>query len=972
MSQRYRFPNLPRLKKQGLYDPRQEHDACGVGMVANIKGERSHKIIEQGIEVLINLGHRGARGADPRTGDGAGILIQMPHEFFQREVLQHDIELPHRGEYGVGMVFLPQEPHQRHRCETIIEQSTADEGMKFLGWRDVPVNPDAIGVLAVQAMPRIRQFFVQRPRDIHDEHHFELKLFVLRKVVFNRIMGTDMQDKDDFYVCSLSSRTIVYKGLLIADQIKPFYHDLSHESMVSAFALVHSRFSTNTLGTWKLAHPYRFVIHNGEINTLRGNVNWMAARETIFASPDFGADIKKLLPIIAATGQSDTASFDNALELLLATGRSLPHALLMLIPEAWADHIPMDPAKRAFYEYHSSLMEPWDGPALIIGTDGTQVCAILDRNGLRPCRYLVTTDNLLVMASETGVLDVPPENVVFKSRIRPGRMFLLDTREGKLIDDAEIKQTLSSRQPYERWLKEQRVALSDQPEPRQVHGFDDATLVARQKAFGYTNEDIDMILEPMATMGTDPVGSMGNDTPIAVLSDMNPLLFSYFKQLFAQVSNPPLDAIREELVTSLEICLGRELNLFEETPEHTHLLRLKEPFLTNREMAQIRELNTGTLSSRTLSTLFAVSAPEGAMRDAVARICAEATRAVEDNIALLIISDRGVDRDHAAVPSLLATAAVHHHLVRQGTRTRVGIVVESAEPREVHHFAALIGYGAGAVNPYLALETINDLCNRGVMQRQVDYKTAEKNYVKALHKGVLKVMSKMGISTLQSYRGAQIFEAVGLNQEFIDQYFTWTPSRISGIGITEVEAETRARHTYAYPARVVPGNLDLKPGGYYQWRRDGEYHMYNPDTISLLQHSTRSGSFESFQQFTHLIDEENRRLCTIRGLLEFKAGNPIPIDEVEPAKEIVRRFATGAASLGSISREAHETMAIAMNRIGARSNTGEGGEDYHRYTPDANGDSRQSAIKQVASGRFGVTANYLAHSSDLQIKMAQG
>jgi glutamate synthase domain-containing protein 2/glutamate synthase domain-containing protein 1/glutamate synthase domain-containing protein 3 len=941
-------------------------------MVANIKGERSHKIIEQGLEILINLGHRGARGADPRTGDGAGILIQMPHEFFQREVLQHDVELPHRGEYGVGMVFLPQEPGQRHRCETIIEQSTAEEGMTFLGWRDVPVNPDAIGVLAVQAMPRIRQFFVQRPKDVHDEFHFELKLFVLRKVVFNKIMATDMQDKDDFYVCSLSSRTIVYKGLLVADQIELFYHDLSHESMVSAFALVHSRFSTNTLGTWKLAHPYRFVIHNGEINTLRGNINWMAARETMFASPELGEDMQKLLPIIAASGQSDTASFDNALELLLATGRSLPHALMMLIPEAWSDLITMDPAKRAFYEYHSCLTEAWDGPALIIATDGTRVCAVLDRNGLRPCRYLVTTDGLLVMASETGVLKVPPENVVFKRRIQPGRMFLLDTKEGRLIDDAEIKQSLAGRQPYEQWLLEQRVVLGDQPEPRHVDGFDGETLIARQKAMGYTNEDIDMILEPMGSNGAEPVGSMGNDTPIAVLSDMNPLLFNYFKQLFAQVSNPPLDAIREELVTSLEISLGPELNLFEETPEHAHQLRLKEPFLTNREVAQIKEFNAGKLRPRVLSTLFEASKPEGAMRDAVARLCAEATRAVEDGVALLVLSDRGLNEEHAAIPALLATAAVHHHLIRQGTRTRVGIVVESAEPREVHHFAALIGYGAGAVNPYLALETLNDLCSRDLMTRPVDYKTAEKNYIKALHKGVLKVMSKMGISTLQSYRGAQIFEAVGLNQEFVDQYFTWTPSRIGGIGISELEAETRARHRHAFPERVVAGNLDLKPGGYYQWRRDGEYHMYNPDTISLLQHSTRSGSFESFQQFTKLIDEENRRLCTIRGLLEFKPASAIPIDEVEPAKEIVKRFATGAASLGSISREAHETMAIAMNRIGARSNTGEGGEDYHRYTPDGNGDSRQSAIKQVASGRFGVTANYLAHASDLQIKMAQG
>jgi len=960
------------MTKQGLYDPSQEHAACGVGLVASVKGEKSHRIIEQGIEVLINLGHRGACGADPRTGDGAGILIQMPHEFFHRECAILDIDLPHRGEYAVGMTFLPREPHQRHRCETIIEQSTVAEGLTFLGWRDVPVNQDAIGTLSGQVMPRIRQFFVQRPRDVHDEHRFEQKLFVLRKVIYNAVMGTDMTDKDDFYVCSLSSRTIVYKGLLIADQIEPFYHDLSHESMVSAFALVHSRFSTNTLGTWKLAHPYRYVVHNGEINTLRGNINWMTARESMFKSEELGDDIEKLLPIIATSGQSDTASFDNALELLLSTGRSLPHSLLMLIPEAWADHIPMDQAKRDFYEYHSCLMEPWDGPALIIGTDGTQVCAILDRNGLRPARYLVTTDDVLVMASEAGVLDVPPEKVRYKRRIQPGRMFLLDTAAGRIIDDAEIKSDLVARKPYGEWLKAQKVDLASQPEPSDVPGLDAETLLERQRAVGYTSEDIDVTLEPMATTGGEPIGSMGNDTPLAVLSDMSPLLFQYFKQLFAQVSNPPLDAIREELVTSLETYIGPEKNLFDETPEHAHQLRLKEAFLTNKEMAKLRELNHGQLRSKTLSTLFEASEGEGAMANAVARLCSEATQAIDEGNAIIILSDRGVGRDHIAIPSLLAVAAVHHHLIREGTRTRVGLVIETAEPREVHHMAVLIGYGAGAVNPYLAFETIEDMCRRGSMLKPVDYATAEKNYVKALHKGVLKVMSKMGISTLQSYRGAQIFEAVGLRQEFVDKYFSWTPSRIGGVGIEEIERETRARHEHAYPARETAGMLDLKPGGYYQWRRDGEYHMYNPDTISLLQYSTRSNSFESFQQFSQLMNEESRRLCTIRGLLEFKPGREIPLDEVESAQDIVKRFATGAMSLGSISRNAHETLAVAMNRIGARSNTGEGGEDFHRYKPDANGDFRNSAIKQVASGRFGVTINYLANATDLQIKMAQG
>ncbi len=972
MSQPYPFPDLPRLTKQGLYDPSQEHDACGVGLVANIKGERSHQIIEQGIEVLVNLGHRGAAGADARTGDGAGILIQMPHEFFRDEADLHDIELPHRGEYAVGMTFLPQEQHQRHRCEVLIEQTMAAEGLAFLGWRDVPINRDAIGVLAAQRMPRIRQFFVRRPHNIEDEFLFDRKLYVARKQI-EKVVGAldDMPDKDDFYICSLSCRTIVYKGLLIADQIKPFYHDLEHESMVSAFALVHSRFSTNTLGTWKLAHPYRFVVHNGEINTVRGNTNWMAAREAQFSSAELGNEISKLRPVIAGA-QSDTATLDNALELLLATGRSLPHAMMMLVPEAWADHIPMDPAKKAFYEYHSTMMEPWDGPALVIGSDGSQICGVLDRNGLRPCRYLVTTDNLLVMASEVGVLKIPAEKILLKRRIQPGRMFLLDLKEGRLVEDAEIKEKLSNRKPYAQWLSENRVSLADLPEPAEVPQSDSVGLLARQRAFGYTAEDLDVTLETMASTGGEPIGSMGTDTPIAVLSDQNPLLFTYFKQLFAQVSNPPLDAIREELVTSLETFVGSDQNLFDETPEHCRQLQLKEPFLTNGELAKIKALDLPGLRSATLSTLFDAASAGGALKAAVENLIVEAAKAVRGGANILVLSDRGNDRDHLAIPALLAVSSVHHHLIREGIRTKVGLIIETAEAREVHHMAVLIGYGAGAVNPYLAFETLEEMCEHGYMLKPVDFHTAEKNYIKGLHKGVLKVMSKMGISTLQSYRGAQIFEAVGLRQDFVDRYFAWTPSRIGGIGMDEIERETRARHAQAYPKREIPGNLALNSGGLYQWRRDGEYHMYNPDTISLLQQSARTNNFKTFEEFAALVDSEARRLCTIRGLLDFRFGNEISIDEVEPAAEIVRRFASGAMSLGSISREAHETMAIAMNRIGARSNTGEGGEDYHRYTPDDNGDSRNSAIKQVASGRFGVTINYLAHATDLQIKMAQG
>ena len=969
---KYKSGNLPRLTKQGLYDPRFEHDACGVGLVANIKGVKSHGIISQGLEVLLNLGHRGACGADPETGDGAGFLIQMPHQFFAEECESLGIGLPEYGSYGVGMVFLPRDPEERRRCEEIISRVVAEEGQAFLGWRDVPVSPDAIGTLAAREQPVIRQFFVGRSESLRDQSQFELRLYVIRRQIEEDVTRSEFASADDFYICSLSSNKIVYKGLIMADQLEHFYRDLGNESIVTSFALVHSRFSTNTLGSWKLAHPYRFVIHNGEINTLRGNINWMAARQSMFASPLLGDDMAKLLPIIAP-GQSDTATLDNALELLLASGRSLPHAMMMLIPEAWGDHIPMDQAKKDFYEYHACLMEPWDGPALVIGTDGTKVCAVSDRNGLRPCRYLVTTDDLLVMASEVGVLDVPPDKVLFKERIYPGRMFMLDTEAGKLIGDADIKAELSHRKPYGQWLGDYRVTLEDLPEPSFVHGSDLRTLLPRQVAFGYTLEELQILMEPMALTGGEPTGSMGNDAPLAVLSDQSPLLFSYFKQLFAQVSNPPLDAIREELVTSLRATIGSEQNLFEETPEHCHQLRIKEPVLTNHELEKIRNIQTGNLKAKTLSALFEPNRGNGSLARAMDKLCEQASRAIEEGYAILILSDRGVDSDHAPIPSLLATAGVHHHLIREGTRTRAGLVVESGEPREVAHFALLIGYGASAVNPYLALETLAGLADQAMSLSEVDYKNAEKNYIKAVHKGVLKVISKMGISTLQSYRGAQIFEAVGLNQDLIDRYFTWTPSRISGIGLGEIDEECKRRHASAYNDSRVNGDLDLKPGGQYQWRRDGEYHMWNPATIANLQHAARTNDFATYREFANYIDNENKRLCTIRGLLEFEnLDEPIPLGEVEPASEIVTRFATGAISLGSISREAHETMAIATNRIKARSNTGEGGEDYRRYTPDPNGDSRSSAMKQVASGRFGVTINYLAHARDLQIKMAQG
>ena len=965
---------LPKLVKQGLYDPQNEHDTCGVGVVANIKGVKSHDIIQKGLQVLINLGHRGACGADPKTGDGAGILLQMPHQFFSVECARLGIALPPPGDYGVGMVFLPQDRAQRERCQGIFEDVVREEGQHLLGWRDVPMDNRGIGNHARDVQPHIRQIFIGRGPQTADEAHLGRKLYVIRNRVEKAVKGSGIEDEDTFYIPSLFTGRIVYKGLLMADQITGFYQDLTDPEMVTSFALVHSRFSTNTLGSWKLAHPYRLVAHNGEINTLRGNLNWMVARQAMFSSPLFGDDMQKLFPIIAP-GQSDTACIDNALELLLATGRSLPHCMMTLIPEAWGDHIEMSQEKKDFYEYHSSLMEPWDGPALMAFTDGVRIGAILDRNGLRPFRYLVTRDDMLVMASEVGVLDVPPEDVLFKARLQPGRMFLVDPALGRIVGDQEIKEELSRRAPYGKWLAGNRVTLEQLPEPPTVHNTDYDTLLERQQVFGYTLEDLRMIMEAMASTGAEPVGSMGNDAPLAVLSDRPNLLFSYFKQLFAQVTNPPLDAIREELVTSTESFIGSEQNLFEETPKHCHQLKLKEPVLTNYELEKIRNVNVGDVRSITLPVLFPINEGEGALQRALEELCRGASQAIRDGYSIIILSDRGVGASHAPIPSLLATSAVHHHLIREGTRTKVGLVVESGEPREVAHFALLVGYGAGAVNPYLAFETLDNLMRENILPASMDSKTTVKNYIKAVHKGVVKVMSKMGISTIQGYRGAQIFEAVGLSQELVDRYFTWTPSRVGGIGLDIIQQEARQRHAhaYAYPGRDVAANPELDPGGVYYWRHDGEYHMYNPDSIAKLQHAVRTENYQTYKEFADLIDGESRKLSTLRGLLEFKnLEEPIPLDEVEPAKEIVKRFATGAISLGSISREAHETLAIAMNRMGARSNTGEGGEDYRRFTPDPNGDSRNSAMKQVASGRFGVTNNYLTHATDLQIKMAQG
>ena len=961
---------LKELARKGLYSPELEHDACGVGVVADIQGRKSHQIIEEGLQVLINLGHRGAAGSDPETGDGAGILIQMPHRLLRQESNRIGFDLPADGEYGVGMVFLPPQDEAAQKARGLISRVIAEEGLEELAWRDVPVDYDKLGTDSRRRCPRICQVFIGLGSSGLDAAQLERKLYVVRKVIEHSMKdcGLSEEEADYFYLCSLSCNTIVYKGLLLAHQISGFYLDLQNEELVSAFALVHSRFSTNTLGHWRLAHPYRYLAHNGEINTLRGNLNWMHAREAMFESPLYGEDMGKVSPVMNP-GDSDTASFDNALELLLMTGRELDHAMLMMIPEAWDQHETMSQEKKDFYEYHSALMEPWDGPAMIVSSDGRNICALLDRNGLRPFRYLVTTGDKLVMASETGVLEVLPGEVKFKGRLQPGRMFLVSLEQGRIIGDEELKQGLSNRQPYGQWLNENKVSLDTLPPAPAEPAFDDDELVRQQRAFGYSVEELRMLTTPMAEAGYEAVGSMGNDAPLAVLSEENQLLFNYFKQLFAQVTNPPLDAIREELVTSLGAFVGSEQNLFGETPQHCRQLKLRSPIVDNDDMARIKALDLPGLRATVLPTLFD---PAVGMQASLDELRRGASRAVDDGHSIIVLSDRGVGDGRAPIPSLLATGAVHHHLIREGTRMRVGLVVETGEAREVHHFALLIGFGAGAVNPYLALETVQFMSESGQLNgHNPEY--ACKNFIKANEKGVLKVMSKMGISTVQSYRGAQIFEAVGLDQELIDEYFTWTSSRVGGVGLGAIELEALQRHGEAFDSLEVPASQSLQMGGFYQWRRGSEHHQWNPDTIAMLQHAARTDNWDVYRKFAKLVNDQSRRIATLRGLLEFKGGREsVPIDEVEPASEIVKRFATGAASLGSISREAHETMAIAMNRIGARSNTGEGGEDFRRYNPDDNGDNRSSAIKQVASGRFGVTANYLINSTDLQIKMAQG
>jgi len=959
------------MRAQGLYDPAYEHDACGAGFVVNIKGKPSHDIVRQGLQILVNLEHRGACGCEANTGDGAGILVQVPHKFFKKVFQKKNTEIPDAGQYGVGMVFMPPNIKSRGDCERVVQEIVQAEGQRFLGWRSVPTQNGMLGETARSAEPVMRQFFVGRDPKISDDLEFERKLYVIRRRAHTEICAKGMLDASYFYICSLSSRTMVYKGMLTTDQVGLYYPDLQDLDFESALSVVHSRFSTNTFPRWDRAHPYRFIAHNGEINTLRGNVNWMHAREALFQSELWGDDVDKLMPVIRPEG-SDSAMFDNCLEFLVLSGRSLPHAVMMMIPEPWSNHESMSAEKKAFYEYHSCLMEPWDGPASIVFTDGSRVGAVLDRNGLRPSRYYVTKDDMVIMASEVGVLDIEPERVSQKGRLQPGRMFFVDTKEGRIVSDEEIKHQISAQNPYGEWLKKHLVKLDTLPEglaaPQKI---DPSDLMVGQKAFGYTQEDLKLILSPMSRNGIEPLGAMGTDTPPAVLSKRTRLLYDYFYQLFAQVTNPPIDSIREEIVTSSETMLGSEGNLLDSQPESCCQIKLKQPILSNAELEKLRSINRPGFKSATIPILFNVAEGADGLENALQDLFDKAAEQVKAGVNLLILSDRGVTHDKAPMPALLAVAGLHHHLINEGVRTKTSIILESAEPRETHHFAVLVGYGAGAINPYMAFETIEGMIRDGSLAG-VEPKKAIENYVKAVWKGIIKTMSKMGISTIQSYRGAQIFESLGIKQSVIDKYFKGTASRVEGIGLEVIARETLLRHARAFPVRGGQEPV-LDSGGEYQWRKEGEDHLFNPETVHLLQKSTRTNDYKTYQEYASRINERSERACTLRGLMDFKpTGKSIPIEEVEPVESIVKRFKTGAMSYGSISKEAHETLAVAMNRIGGKSNTGEGGEDPARYQPQKGGDSLNSAIKQVASGRFGVTSYYLSQAKEIQIKMAQG
>lgn len=956
--------------KQGLYDPQFEKDACGMGFVAHIKGKKSHSIVQQALTVLENMEHRGGQGSEPNTGDGAGIMLQIPHTFFAREMSAAGITLPDNGDYAVGMLFLSQDEQVRASNEAALEAIIREEGQELIGWRTVPTNDEKLGASALAVKPFVRQVFIGKGEGAVDELSFERKLYVIRKRAELSIRYAGVAGGETFYFPSLSSKKIVYKGMLTTEQVRAFYLDLNDEAVETAMALVHSRFSTNTFPSWERAHPYRYMIHNGEINTLRGNVNWMHARQSLFESELFGEDLNKVKPVINPDG-SDTAMFDNTLEFLYLSGRSLPHIAMMMVPEPWSNHETMDDDKKAFYQYHSTMMEPWDGPAAIGFTDGTQIGAVLDRNGLRPARYYVTKDDLIILGSEAGTVPIAPENILYKDRLRPGRMLLVDTKEGRIISDEEVKASIAQEKPYRTWLDEHLISLADLPDAPELPEPNHETVQQRQQAFGYSFEDLRKVLEPMAGSGVEPIASMGYDSPLAVLSERPQRLYSYFKQLFAQVTNPPIDAIREEIITATGTTIGPERNLLNPEPESARHIHLATPILSNEEFAKICHVRREGFKAITLPILFPAAEGEKGLRAAIKQLCEAADRLIDKGHNILVLSDRGINREQAAIPALLAVSSLHHHLIREGTRTRVSILLESGEPREVHHFALLLGYGVSAVNPYLAFETLDDMIRQGML-RGVKHEKAVKNYIKAATKGVIKILSKMGISTIQSYRGAQIFEAVGLREEFINEYFTWTPSRIGGIGLDIIAQETLNHHNRAFSAQE--GRVkELDSGGEYQWRKDGEDHLLSPHTIHTLQMASRKNDYKLYKKFSAMVQGEDRKHLTLRSLLEFNNNAPsVPLDEVEPIEAILKRFKTGAMSFGSISKEAHEALAIAMNRIGGKSNTGEGGEDPARFTPDANGDSRRSAIKQVASGRFGVTSNYLVNADEIQIKMAQG
>lgn len=957
--------------KQGLYDPQFEHDACGVGFIVNMKGRKSHSVVTDALQILVNLDHRGACGCEANTGDGAGILLQLPHEFLKKATAGLGFKLPEPGRYGLGMLFMPPDAAERERVKMVLAKIVEDEGQTLIGWRDVPTDNSSLGQTAKRSEPFMMQVFVGRNPALKDDLAFERKLYVIRKVAEQNIRYSKaIAGGKWFYVSSLSARTAVYKGMLMPEQVGKYFPELRDEGLSSALALVHSRFSTNTFPSWDRSHPYRYIAHNGEINTLRGNVNWLHAAQSKFQSELFGDDIKKLIPVVNPDG-SDSAIFDNCVELLTMAGRELPHVMMMMIPEPWENHESMDAERRAFYEFHSCLMEPWDGPASVAFTDGIRIGACLDRNGLRPSRYYVTKDDMVIMASEAGVLPIAPERVAVKGRLQPGRMFLVDTVEGRIVADEELKSRYAGAQPYQKWLDEHHVLLQDLAEPPEGTEPEHRKVLQRQQCFGYTFEDLRFIVGPMANDGVQPLGSMGTDTPLAVLSNKPQLLYNYFKQLFAQVTNPPIDPIREEIVTSTSTMLGARGGLLNPTPLSCALIKLPHPLLTDEELAKLRHVVHKRFKAVTLPILFKAADKASGLEAAMEKLFADASQAIADGATILILSDRDVSPTHAPIPALLAVGGLHHHLIRSGLRGRTGIVLESGEPREVHHFATLISFGCGAINPYLAYDTIDDMIAEGMLVN-TDHKTAVKKYIKGAIKGVVKTMAKMGISTVQSYRGAQIFEAIGLNKEVVDKYFTWTASRIQGIGLDVIAEETLKRHAHAFPDRQVNGELDA--GGQYQWRDNGEFHLFNPQTIHKLQIACRLNSEKVYREYADLINKQAANLCTLRGLLDFKfAESPIPIEEVESVASIVKRFKTGAMSYGSISKEAHEALAIAMNRIGGRSNTGEGGEDPERYVwTNEKGDSKNSAIKQVASGRFGVTSNYLVNAKELQIKMAQG